>query len=91
MRIVKGFLLASVAITATLPLQARAEDGQATLTSASAKPIRLAVNDVANPAPVAAAPATADAGAAESEAIVVTGVRGTTARTIADSPVPVDV
>jgi iron complex outermembrane receptor protein len=53
-------------------------------------PVQLAAADAPAVAP-AVAEGAAEGGGAEGNTIIVTGVRGTRARTIADSPVPIDV
>ncbi|TXC71305.1 TonB-dependent receptor [Sphingomonas ginsenosidivorax] len=61
----------------------------ATTASAQQLPVQLAAVDRAPPIPTAANPGAA--ALAEGDDIIVTGVRGTQPRTVANSPVPIDV
>ncbi len=80
MQLIKGRLfLSSAILLAAHPGYAHAADEPAAAGPAS--PIQLASNDVAAD----------EAGGADAGTIVVTGARGVRARSVADSPVPIDV
>jgi len=73
----KGRLFLSGTALIALAMPAHAADNAAAATAAAEAPVQLAATEASD---------IADAGM-----IVVTGVRGTSVRTIADSPVPIDV